>query len=184
MDITNPVSVVCNDTPELRFAVFNPSVEVITSLRVKVTINGVPEIVPVSELSINGYDEVSLPDISLNVGENTVAVEVTQINGKTDPDPTNNQIETGVIVLFQECEPFAIYLTEDGTYDITFEMSDSKAVRLDVITLMGQEVAYLTASEVTNQTFMIPLDNQSTGIYIVRVKIDQKYYTRKIYLSP
>jgi hypothetical protein len=184
-EITNPVSIICNNTPELRFTIFNPSIEVVTDLRVKVTVNAVSKIETVNSLSIVGSGEVTWPhDISLIVGENTVAVEVIQINGKTDPNTANNKIENGVIVLFQECEPFAIYLTPEGTYDITFDMPDPKAVRLEVITMMGQEVAYLTALEVTNQTFTIPLNNQSTGIYIVRVKIDQKYYTRKIYLSP
>jgi hypothetical protein len=186
LEIENPVAVVCDQTPDLRFTVANLSDEAITSMTVKLTINS---IVTEAEVSFTGAPfttlaEVTVSAINLGVGDNSIGIKITGINGMTDPNPANNELETSVTVLNPECTTFALYTNEAGTPVITFDLSEPMPVEISVMDMVGRQTARVQHENILNQTVPLPLPARMKAVYIVRLKIGTRYYSRKVYLYP
>ncbi|HET9055147.1 MAG TPA: zinc metalloprotease, partial [Cyclobacteriaceae bacterium] len=185
-EIENPVSIICDQTPELKFTVANLSEEAITSLTIKVTINSF-----VSETEVNftttpftTIAEIKVTGINLVIGENTLAVKILNVNGLTDPNMANNELQTSVQVLHPECEMFALYTNAAGTPVITFELMKAMPVDIQVISLTGQVAARVQYDRILNETVPLPMPARMKGVYVVRLRIGAVYYTRKVYLYP
>jgi len=183
-NVTSPGPVTCDATPLLKINVTNHSAEIITSLRIKITVNGsFTERITLTGLNITGSAEISVPGQALTIGENVVALDVLLINGATDPVPDNNNLNVNVTLIYPECEPFAIYPNSEGEMLITFDLLQPSQVNLNILNAMGQSISNTTLADVLNQTFTIPSDIRSSGIYIIRLQIGNKFYSRKVYLQ-
>lgn len=182
-DVTNPGPVTCDETPLLKFNVTNLSEEVITDLKIKISVNdGSPETIIFTGLTLTGSAELSVPAQALTIGDNVVSVNVIQINGASDPVPTNNTLDVNVYLIYPECEPFAIYTNTQNETQITFDLPQPSSVKINILNTMGQLISTNTLSDVLNQTYTIPSGIRSGGVYIFRMQIGTRYYSQKVYL--
>lgn len=182
--VTNPGPVTCDETPFLTINVTNLSEEVITSLKVKITVNeSSPLTIVFSGLMITESAELSMPVQSLNIGENIVSADVFQINGASDPEPANNKLDVDVYLIYPECEPFALYTNAQGEAQITFDLPQPSSVKVNILNTMGQLISTNSLPDVSNQSYTIPSGIRSGGIYIFRIQIGTKYYSQKVYLQ-
>ena len=80
---------------------------------------------------------------------------------------------------------FAIYTLQNDPTDfyITFELDKKQAVSVDIIDMMGRSVAHDVLTNVLNETYPINLDNTSTGVYVVRLLIDNRYAATKVFIK-
>lgn len=191
-EIINPVAIVCDRSPEIQFTVNNPGGDVITALRVKISVNSLAKDTTFTNVTIGESTLFSIPfeslkltppDDKLLVGENTIRVKVTLVNGKTDPDYTNNE-QVLQIKALSECDVFALYVDENDAPIITFGLAESMPVAISLISMIGQEVASVQYTDIIDQTVAVPIPNRMKGVYIVRLKIGAKYYSRKVYIHP
>jgi hypothetical protein len=118
----------------------------------------------------------SLPE--LIVGDNTVTIGVW---AGCDQTPQNNVISFPVTLLDKECQPFLLYIQQNGQSAITFDLSEATFAQVSVLNTIGQEVSRLAIQEATNQTIPFLI---APGVYIVRIQIGATYYSRKVYLHP
>lgn len=186
VEIENPVAIVCDQTPELRFTVANLTGDTVTSLTVKLIINS---ITTEAEVTFTGSPfttlaEIKISGVSLMVGDNSISIKIIGVNGMTDPVPGNNELETSVQVLNPECTLFSLYTNEAGILVITFELNEVMPVEISVINMVGQEAARVRYENILNQTIPVPLPTRMKGVYIVRLRIGTTYYARKVYLQP
>jgi hypothetical protein len=184
VSMTQPGPVTCDETPDLHLKVINHSSETITDLKVKVSLNGSTELVNLTGLNLNGAGEISFPSREMNIGENDLLINVIQINGATDPVKTNNVLETTITIIYEECEPFAIYGNVSGMVKVTFNLEETQPVDLIITDMIGRQLEHHVLPEAYNQTYILPTGDASTGLYIFRLQIGHTYYTTKVYLSP
>jgi Pregnancy-associated plasma protein-A len=191
-DITSPASVVCDATPEINFTINNPDGGLITTLSVKVSVNSLTKDTTFTNLTVSESAQFSIPfknlkfpepDNMLVTGENTIRVKAILINGKTDPDYSDNEKVLQVSAL-SDCNVFALYVDENNTPIITFGLAEAMPVAISLISMMGQEVASAQYVDIIDQTVPVPIPNRMKGVYIVRLQIGTKYYSRKVYIHP
>jgi hypothetical protein len=168
-----------NKTP-LTITVFNATASDIDEISYSISVNQQPAQgyeVPIIFTGNSGEFEItSLP--GLIIGENTITIEVW---AGCDQTPQNNIISLPVTVLDTSCEPFLLYIQQNGQSAITFDLSEATFARVSVLNTMGQEVSALAIQEATNQTVPFSI---APGVYIVRIQIGSAYYSRKVYLHP
>ncbi len=90
-----------------------------------------------------------------------------------DDDPTPPEVE----------EPYAIYWENNLEATVTFNLAERQTIGIYVVDIMGREFINTTATDILNQTFPIELGNAASGIYILRVRIGDRFYASKFYLS-
>ncbi len=180
--VTNPGPVTCDETPLVKLNVSNLSPEIINELTIKITTNTFTETIGLTGLMIIGSAEIEIPSQALMIGDNIVSVNITRINGATDPVPGNNKIDIPVDLIYPECEPYALYGNMEGETLITFDLPESQPVALTVVDMMGREILRRQFPEIINQTITVPIGGLSTGLYIIRLQIGKKYYATKVYL--
>lgn len=183
--ITNPVAIICNYAPELHFNVNNITGEAVNELKVLITVNETTteKIIPFLSNPLISSADIIVETVNLLTGDNTITVKITRINERSDPQPDNNVLSINTTVLY-DCEQFAIYTNSSGQSVITFDLPQTLPVSLSIVNLLGQEVSALQLNNVRNQTIPVPMGNQPHGVYIVRIRMGKKYYTRKVYLQP
>lgn len=190
VSIDNPVPIVCDQSPQIKFTVENLSTTLVNSLRIIITANSVTKDTTFTGLSFTGSTTLNVPfeklspenDSDLSYGENTISIDIISINGKTDPVTENNDLEASVTVLYPDCDVFALYINASGETVITFELTESEPIEISVLNMVGQEVAHAQHESIINQT--VPLNLvQRNGFYIVRLQIGSRFYTRKVFLK-
>jgi hypothetical protein len=186
VEIENPVQIICDQEPELRFTVANLTGEAVASLTLKLSVNfiTIEDTVYFTGAPFTTLAEIKVTGVNLVTGNNTISVKIIGINGMTDPDPSNNEREISVNVLNPDCDPFALYTNEAGTPVITFDLPESQPVEISVINMSGQATAQVSYDEIINQTVPLPLPTLIKAVYIVRLRIGSRYYSRKLYLQP
>lgn len=191
VSIDNPVAVVCDRSPEIKFTLENPSTTPVSSLRIKIIVNSVSKDINLTGLSFTGSATLTIPfneleteenQGNLSYGENLISISILTINGKTDPVTQNNKLDANITVLYPDCDVFALYVSDPQGFVITFELSESSPVEISVINTMGQEVARTRYENIINQTVPLNLPAQWKGFYIVRLRVGSRFYTRKVYL--
>lgn len=83
--------------------------------------------------------------------------------------------------------PYTLFGTDfngSGGFFITFNLETRQTVRYQLVDMMGKEVASQDLREVLDQTYRVQGNNISSGAYIVRLMIDHKCYTDKIFFTP
>jgi hypothetical protein len=82
--------------------------------------------------------------------------------------------------------PYTLHTDGDqGNKDlyITFDLEQPQPVQLAVVDILGKQFANKEWENVTTQTFRVELPESANTIFIVRVFIDNKYYTNKVSLK-
>jgi len=80
---------------------------------------------------------------------------------------------------------FSIYSlpNDPSIFKITFNLAEKELIRLQVYNVMGQVVVDNLLPETLNQTYTIDFSQQSTGIYIVRLQVDNHVGAQKIFVG-
>jgi hypothetical protein len=79
-------------------------------------------------------------------------------------------------------EGLAVYPDGESGINITFNVNSLQTVQVSIVDLLGHTLINGNEEEVLNQTISLPLLNLQTGIYIVRVKADNRYYSQKVFI--
>jgi hypothetical protein len=79
---------------------------------------------------------------------------------------------------------YAIYWNDVGGVDITFNLSERQSVGISLMDIMGRESTRYVLPDILNQTIPLQTGDLSSGLYIIRLQIGQKYYATKVYLAP
>jgi hypothetical protein len=107
---------------------------------------------------------------------------------------SNNQLLIDNIEFFNANNPqplaidelFSVYGTDPTSpsdFYLTFNLPQRENVMYELIDLTGKQLVRSEITTVLNQTFHIAPDNTSAGIYVLRIMINDKFYTRKLYLN-
>ncbi|HEY3429258.1 MAG TPA: M43 family zinc metalloprotease [Cyclobacteriaceae bacterium] len=183
--LTRPGPISCDFLPILNLDVLNNSTETIHELKIKINVNGGnQQIITIDNLNINGAATLTIQSPGLSIGENSVVLNVVQINRASDPVPSNNQLTSNLTIIHPECEPFAVYPDGTGKVNITFSLSEQEPVTISLVDMMGREITSATYPEILNQTITLPGAYITRGLYMVRIHMANRYYTTKVYLSP
>jgi hypothetical protein len=93
----------------------------------------------------------------------------------TDSNPTPPSITSA----------YSIYSTvsDPSIFKITFNLQNKELIHLQVYNMMGQVVVDNLLPETLNQTYTVDFREQSTGIYIVRLQVDNFVGTQKIFVG-
>ncbi len=78
---------------------------------------------------------------------------------------------------------FSVYGEADKDLRITFNLSERQPVDLRIYNMTGQLILHNNLPETLNQTYYLDLGYQSTGIYIMQVRIGSATSARRIYFS-
>lgn len=71
-------------------------------------------------------------------------------------------------------------LDSEKSFYVTFNLPDRQQVAYELVDMTGKQVGSKELPDVLNQTYRIDVESASSGIYLVRLLIDNKYYVSKI----
>lgn len=101
-----------------------------------------------------------------------------------------NNLFVDNLEFFTDDDPFPVsinnlYTVYGGgeTFQMTFNLSERMPVQVNVYSITGQLLLARTLPETLNQTYTFDLQQQGSGIYIVRVQIGNSVGASKVYLS-
>lgn len=80
-------------------------------------------------------------------------------------------------------EIVAIYPKTEGGIKLTFNVEDKQTVIVSIFDMMGRTVIYGVEPNTLNQTKSLELQTLQTGIYIVHMKVDNRYYSQKVFIQ-
>ena len=80
-------------------------------------------------------------------------------------------------------EIVAIYPKTDGGIKLTFNVEEKQTVIVSIFDMMGRTIIYGVEPNTLNQTKSLELQILQTGIYIVHMKVDNRYYSQKVYIQ-
>ena len=80
-------------------------------------------------------------------------------------------------------EIVAIYPKTEGGIKLTFNVEDKQTVIVSIFDMMGRTVIYGVEPNILNQTKSLELQTLQTGIYIVHMKVDNRYYSQKVFIQ-
>ena len=84
-------------------------------------------------------------------------------------------------------KPYILYGTDfrgSGGFYISFNLETRQTVQYQLVDMMGRQVAAQDLREVLDQTYAVQANSITSGAYIVRLMIDRKCYTEKIFFTP
>ena len=70
------------------------------------------------------------------------------------------------------------------SFYVTFNLDNRQPVKYELVDMTGKQVGGKELIDVLNQTYKIDVENASSGIYLVRLLIDKKYYVSRIVVIP
>jgi hypothetical protein len=83
--------------------------------------------------------------------------------------------------------PYVLFGTDfrgSGGFYIAFNLETRQTVRYQLIDMMGKEIASQDLREVLDQTYRVQANSISNGAYVVRLMINHKCYSEKIFFTP
>jgi hypothetical protein len=84
-------------------------------------------------------------------------------------------------------KPYVLYGTDfhgSGGFNISFNLETRQTVQYQLVDMMGRQVAAQDLREVLDQTYRVQANSITSGAYIVRLMIDRKCYTEKVFFTP
>ena len=84
-------------------------------------------------------------------------------------------------------KPYLLYGTDFhgvGGFYISFNLETRQTVQYQLVDMMGKQIAAQDLREVLDQTYRVQANSISSGAYIVRLVIDRKCYSEKIFFTP
>ena len=88
---------------------------------------------------------------------------------------------------FSTSELYSLYpskIDEAKSFYLTFNLDNRQPVVCELVDMAGKQVGSKELTNVLNQTYKIDIENTSSGIYLVRLLIDKKYYVSRILVIP
>ena len=83
--------------------------------------------------------------------------------------------------------PYVLYGNDfqgASNFFLSFNLESRQTVRYQLVDIMGKELASDEIPGVLDQTYQIEANSVASGAYIVRLMIDHKCYTEKIFFTP
>lgn len=83
-------------------------------------------------------------------------------------------------------EPYTLYGNAPSGADnffISFNLDDKQVVKYELIDNTGRSLVRDEWQDVINQTFRVDSETASSGLYILRVLIGDKYYINRLYID-
>lgn len=71
-------------------------------------------------------------------------------------------------------------IKHEKSFYVTFNLPDRQSVAYELVDITGRQVGARELTDVLNQTYKIDVDLASSGVYLVRLLIDQRYYVSRI----
>lgn len=68
-------------------------------------------------------------------------------------------------------------------FAITFYLETKQSVQYELVDVAGRSVESRTLYDVLDQTFHFQANNVQAGIYIVRIKMNNRYFAERVYLG-
>lgn len=68
-------------------------------------------------------------------------------------------------------------------FAITFYLETMQSVQYELVDVAGRSVESRILYDVLDQTFHFQANNVPTGIYIVRIKMNNRYFAERVYLG-
>ena len=116
--------------------------------------------------------KIKIPNSSVLIGNEKINLTCANLGKQSQIKPIN---------ICYECDELNIYpnpATE--RVSLGFNLLDFKPVLIEIFDALGRRVYYSdTYGLVGDNDLEINTQNYATGLYLVNVKIDQKYYQRK-----
>ena len=84
-------------------------------------------------------------------------------------------------------KPYILYGTDfngTGGFYVAFNLETRQTVRYQLVDMMGRQIAAQDLREVLDQTYKVQANSISSGAYIVRLMIDRKCYSEKVFFTP
>ncbi len=126
--------------------------------------------------ALAGEQNVRIAFVLTNAISNNLYIDNLEFFVSDNPSPTT--IASNLYSLYYMNE------TELGkNFNITFNLDSRQEVRCELVDMMGRQIASREFPDVLNQTFNFDCENISTGIYLVRLLIDNTYYVSRILVS-
>jgi len=88
---------------------------------------------------------------------------------------------------FSTSELYSLYPTkidEIKSFYVTFNLDNRQPVVYELVDMSGKQVGSKELADVLNQTYKIDIGDTSSGMYLVRLLIDKKYYVSRIVVIP
>lgn len=121
-----------------------------------------------------GLSGVRLAFVVTNANGNNIYLDNLEFFTSDDPDP--KKVEA----------PFLVYGTDPsmpGSFYITFNLDDPQPVGYEVLDVTGRSLVNAEVGQVLNQTFQIDAGRVATGIYILRLRIGDRYYATRVFMQ-
>jgi hypothetical protein len=125
--------------------------------------------------ALAGEKDVRIAFVLKNIISNNLYIDNLEFFVSDNPSPT---VITSNL--------YSLYMDENEigkNFNITFNLDNRQAVTCELVDMMGRQIATKEFSDVLNQTFNFNCENISTGIYLVRLLIDDTYYVSRILVS-
>ncbi len=71
----------------------------------------------------------------------------------------------------------------NGNFQINLALNTAEVVSVEVLNVVGRKVQSIAASTITNEIYNIDLNNESEGVYMVRLNIGDKVLMRRVVLN-
>ncbi|MBA4056330.1 MAG: hypothetical protein C0490_16565, partial [Marivirga sp.] len=65
----------------------------------------------------------------------------------------------------------------------TFNLNERQDIVYDLIDVTGRTVVKETLSDVLNQTYQVMPRDVGSGIYIMRIQIGDRFYSKRVYVG-
>ena len=120
--------------------------------------------------ALTGKESIRIAFVSTADNGNNLFVDNLEFFTDDDPDPVSIT------------DLYAIYGGGDS-FNITFNLSERTPVTVAAYSVTGQVMLQQTLPETLNQTYTIDLQQQGTGIYIVKIQIGNVVGVSKVFLN-
>lgn len=127
----------------------------------------------VSLNQLAGKSSVRLAFVFTNANGNNLYLDNLEFFASDDPHP--RQIDGLFLV-------YGMDPTSPGSFNITFNLNEPGPVGYEVLDVTGRTLVQAEIGQVLNQTFRIEAGRVATGIYILRLRIGDRYYAKRVFL--
>ena len=84
-------------------------------------------------------------------------------------------------------KPYLLYGTDFrgvGGFYISFNLETRQTVQYQLVDMMGRQIAWQNLRDVLDETYRVQANSLASGTYIVRLMIDRKCYSERVFFMP
>jgi hypothetical protein len=79
--------------------------------------------------------------------------------------------------------PFVISASLEPGFNVEFKLQDRQEVYCELVSTMGRRIKQENFHNVLDETYLLKADDVCTGVYLLRFRIDGKYYVTRVFLN-